>query len=133
MVSTTIRELVRPLACLLVLFTIFAGCDGQYEETVSGVKVPIPRGMNKTEEQGVQISLPGFGGGQASFQGNIDPEKVIEFYKKEMPARGWKPNLSVVSRGGMLAYSKENKTVLVATGKREGNTILTITVGGTGP
>jgi hypothetical protein len=88
--------------------------------------------MKKSESGGVDVSLLGFRGASASFQGETDPDKIIDFYKKEMPQRGWAPNMTVVSRGGMLAYSKEGKSVLIAVGKNEGATTLNITVGAAG-
>jgi hypothetical protein len=124
------RFLKRPTTLFFIV--LLNSCGGSYEETVGGVRVPIPSGMKKSQDNGVEISLPGFGGGQASFQGNLDPDKVIEFYKKEMAARGWNPNMTLVSRGGMLAYTKEGKSVLVVVGKSDGTTALRITVGGTG-
>ncbi|MBF8253794.1 MAG: hypothetical protein HW373_489 [Deltaproteobacteria bacterium] len=113
------------------LTLIFAGC-GSYEETVAGVKVPIPNGMTKSQAKGIQLSLPGFGGGQASFQGNLEPDKIVEFYKKEMPSRGWQPNMELTSKGGMLTYTKENQTVVVMATKSDGGSNLSITVGGIG-
>jgi hypothetical protein len=113
------------------LTLIFAGCSS-YEETVAGVKVPIPNGMTKSQAKGIQLSLPGFGGGQASFQGNLEPDKIVEFYKKEMPSRGWQPNMELTSKGGMLTYTKENQTVVVMVTKGDGGSSLSITVGGTG-
>ena len=47
-----------------LLFVLFInGCGGSYEETVTGVTVPIPSGMKKSQGKTVEISLPGFGGG----------------------------------------------------------------------
>jgi hypothetical protein len=114
------------------LTLIFAGCSSSYEETVGGVKVPIPNGMTKSQAKGIQLSLPGFGGAQASFQGNLEPEKIVEFYKKEMPNRGWQPNMELTSKGGMLTYTKENQTVVVMATKSDGGSNLSITVGGIG-
>ena len=123
--------LKRPSTTLF--FILFLnGCGGSYEETVGGVKVPIPSGMNKSQSNGVEISLPGFGGGQASFEGSMDSDKVIAFYKKEMPDRGWTPSISLISRGGMVAYTKESKSVLVTVGRSGTTTTLAITVGGAG-
>ncbi|TMA57009.1 MAG: hypothetical protein E6J73_20070 [Deltaproteobacteria bacterium] len=62
----------------------------------------------------------------------MESDKIIEFYKKEMPTRGWQPNASMRSGGAMLAYSKDGKTVLVAVGKQNNDTLLTVTVGGAG-
>ena len=119
------------LTGLIGLTLIFAGCSS-YEETVGGVKVPIPNGMTKSQAKGMQLSLPGFGGAQAAFQGNLEPEKIVEFYKKEMPSRGWQPNMELTSKGGMLTYTKENQTVVVMATKSDGGSNLSITVGGIG-
>ena len=122
------RFLIGPVVLTLSL----AGCSSSYEETVAGVKVPIPNGMTKSQAKGIQLSLPGFGGAQASFQGNLEPDKIVEFYKKEMPSRGWQPNIELTSKGGMLTYTKENQTVVVMVTKGDGGSSLSITVGGTG-
>jgi hypothetical protein len=116
---------------LIGLTLIFAGCSS-YEETVAGVKIPIPSGMKKSQTKGIELSLPGFGGAQTSFQGNLEPDKIIDFYKKEMPNRGWQPNMELTSKGGMLTYTKEYKTVVVMVTKGDGGSSLSITVGGTG-
>ena len=122
------RFLIGPVVLTLSL----AGCSSSYEETVAGVKVPIPNGMTKSQAKGIELSLPGFGGAQASFQGNLEPDKIVEFYKKEMPSRGWQPNIELTSKGGMLTYTKENQTVVVMVTKGDGGSSLSITVGGTG-
>jgi hypothetical protein len=111
---------------------IFFGCKGSYEEKVAGVEVPVPRGMRKADGQGLEVALLGFGGGQSSFRGQLDPQRVVDFYKKEMPSRGWQPSIGVTSKGGMLTYAKDNRTVIVTVGESNGETHVTITVGGTG-
>lgn len=130
----TMRTLEPPDRVLLMvaLLALLALSCGSYEETVGGVKVPIPNGMTKSQAKGIQVSLPGFGGAQASFQGNLEPEKIVEFYKKEMPSRGWQPNMELTSKGGMLTYTKENQTVVVMATKSDGGSNLSITVGGIG-
>lgn len=130
------------LVCLhirLVLMLFLVGLSpsscsiGEQEEVIAGVTIPIPRGMSKATDQRVELTLPGFGGGTVSFRGSTDPNKIIGFYEKEMPGRGWKPNASLVSRGGVLAYSKDNKSVIIMVGKSEGQTSLSVTVGGIAP
>jgi hypothetical protein len=116
---------------LICLASMISACSRARDETVSGVTIPVPSGMEKVASQGVELSIPGFGGGQATFQGDIAPEKIIEFYQKEMPARGWQPGTSLLSRGGMLSYSNDGKNVLLAVSARDGKTSLTITVGNT--
>jgi hypothetical protein len=121
----------RRVAIYLFLYAVsFWGCGGAHEETVGGINVPVPGGMTKSEEKSIELSLPGFGGAQAAYQGKLDPDKVVEFYKKEMPARGWQPSMGVLSKGGMLSYAKESKSVVVMVGKNDTGTRMTITVGG---
>jgi hypothetical protein len=114
----------------VALLSFSAGCGGSHDQTIAGVKVPVPKAMTKSTEKPVEVSLLGFGAGQASFSGNMDPEKLVEFYKQEMPARGWQSNMNLRSGGAMLAYSKEGKTLLIGIGQQEGRTNLTLTVGG---
>lgn len=131
------RLIWRRMTALFAGFTLIPalvlGCGvGQREETVAGVEIPIPGGMTRVPEQRVELSLPGFGGGQTSYQGSVDPDRIIEFYKKEMPARGWKFNASLVIRGGILAYTKEGKSVLISVSGNNSGTSLTLTIGTAG-
>ena len=119
----------RSLTCWFCMAVMLAGCDGSHDETVGGLQVPIPGGMTKSEEKGVELSIPGFGGAQASYRGKLEPNQVVDFYKKEMPARGWKPSIGVLLQGGMLTYAKEGKSLIVMVGKSNGDTNMTITVG----
>jgi len=116
---------------LSAMVLIFAGCSRSYDEKIAGVEIPIPRGMKKSDGAGVEVALLGFGGGQSSFRGQLDPGKVIEFYEKEMPSRGWQPNLGVISKGGMLTYAKDARTVMITVGGNNEATTVTVTVGGT--
>jgi hypothetical protein len=116
----------------LLVLTLSSGCAGSYDETIAGVSIPVPKGMTRSTEKPVEMSLLGFGAGQATFHGNMDSEKIVEFYKKEMAARGWQSNMNLRSGGAMLAYGKEGKTLLVGVGQQEGKTSLTLTVGGMG-
>jgi len=128
-----IRHSIRPFVVAATLLPILvSGCNRSYEETISGVKVPVPKAMTRSSEKPVEMTFLGFGAGQASFHGNMDTDKIVEFYKKEMPARGWQPDMNVRSGGAMLAYSKEGKTMLVAISKDKKETSLMLTVGGTG-
>jgi len=129
-------NLFSTLTTALVTISIFAltssGCGGSYEETISGVTVPVPNGMAKNAEKPAEVSFLGFGAGQASFHGKMETDKVVEFYKKELAARGWEPNMNLQSGGAMLAYTKEGKTLLIAVGKANDDTTLSLTLGGMG-
>jgi len=116
----------------LLLFMLLSACAGSRDETVGGVTLPVPSAMKKGAEKPVEISFFGFGAGQASFHGNMDSAKLVEFYKKELPARGWQESMNLLSGGAMLAYSKEGKTVMIGIGKDDKGSVLSLTVGGIG-
>ena len=120
------------LALILVFLGSFLlGCSvEQRDEVIAGVTVPIPGGMSKAEDQRVELSIPGFGAAQVAYRGRVAPDKIVAFYQKEMPARGWKPNASLVTRGGLLAYSKDGKSVLLMVGESGSDTTLSVIVGG---
>jgi hypothetical protein len=120
----------RQILFLLAMIFI-AGCNKSYDEKIGGVEIPIPRGMRKSDGAGFEVALLGFGGGQSSFRGQLEPGKVIEFYEKEMPSRGWQPNAGVRSKGGMLTYAKDNRTVIIIVGGNSDAAAMTVTVGGT--
>jgi len=120
---------VMLLSWLCASVLALTGCGGG-EETIGGIQVPIPRGMTKSSQQGIEVALPGFSGAQASYEGSIEPEKIMEYYKKEMPARGWQPAAGILSRGGMLSYTKEGRAVMIMAAPKNGKTGLTIMVGG---
>jgi len=117
---------------VLSLFMLMSACAGSRDEIVGGVTLPVPSAMQKGAEKPVEISLFGFGAGQASFHGNMESAKLVEFYKKELPARGWQENLNLLSGGAMLAYSKDGKAVLIGISKDDKGSVLSLSVGGVG-
>jgi hypothetical protein len=131
-VRNPVRSELRRAAMvgLLIVSFLANGCARVKDETIAGVLVPVPAGMIRDAEKPSEMSLLGFGAGQASFHGNMGSEEVVEFYRNEMAARGWQPNINLRSGGAMLAYSKEGKTLLIGIGQQQGETQLTLTVGG---
>lgn len=116
----------------MIFSLLLIACGGSREETISGVAIPVPAAMKKSAEKPVEISFFGLGAGQATFRGDMESEKLVEFYKKEMPARGWHSNMSLLSGGAMLAYSKDAKSVMIGIGKQDHQSILSLTVGTVG-
>lgn len=125
------RQRLVCLSYLLIAVTLTA-CGGSRDETISGATIPVPSAMKKGSEKPVEISFLGFGAGQATFHGDMEINKLIEFYQKEMPARGWQPSMNLSSGGAMLAYSKDGKSVMIGIGKQNGETVLSLTVGSVG-
>ena len=117
---------------LLTALLLFGACAGSRDETVGGVTLPVPNAMKPGAGKPVEISLLGFGAGQATFHGAIDSAKLIEFYKKEMPARGWQESANLRGGGAILAYRKDGKTVMIGISKANEGSELSLTVGGIG-
>lgn len=122
----------RFLLSALLLFILASSCAPSREETIGGVTVPVPSAMKKSAEKPLEVSILGFGAGQATFHGNMESAELVEFYKKELPARGWQENMKLLSGGAMLAYSKNGKTLLIGISKRDQDAVLSLTVGGVG-
>jgi hypothetical protein len=108
----------------MIFSLLLIACGGSREETISGVAIPVPAAMKKSAEKPVEISFFGLGAGQATFRGDMESEKLVEFYKKEMPARGWHSNMSLLSGGAM--------SVMIGIGKQDHQSILSLTVGTVG-
>ena len=103
--------------------------DQDSDEVVAGSPIPIPSEMNKSTDQGIELMVPGFNGGQVAYQGKVEPREVIRFYQKNMPLKGWHPYASLVTGGGLLVFTKSNKSVLIMVSESNGNTTLAILVG----
>lgn len=103
--------------------------DQESNEFVAGSPIPIPSEMNKSTDQGIELMVPGFNGGQVAYQGKLEPREVIRFYQKNMPLKGWHPYASLVTEGGLLVFTKSNKSVLIMVSESNGNTTLAILVG----
>lgn len=117
---------------VLLLFILVSSCVTSRDETIGGVTVPVPSAMKKSAEKPLEVSILGFGAGQATFHGNMESAELVEFYKKELPTRGWQENMKLLSGGAMLAYSKDGKTLLIGISKQAKDTVLSLTVGGVG-
>ena len=120
------------LLAVLLFLGLLSACGGSRDETVAGATLPVPSAMKKSADKPVEIAIFGFGGGQASFHGDMESAKLVEFYKKELPARGWQESMNLVSGGAVLAYSKDGKTVLIGISKDDKGSVLSLTVGGVG-
>jgi hypothetical protein len=86
--------------------------------------------MARSVDKPSEMSILGFGAGRVSFQGDMAVDKIVEFYKKELPARGWQPSMNLQSGSAMLTYAKEGKTLLITIGEAEGKSNLMLTVAG---
>lgn len=122
------------LVSIVLFFALWiAGCGNQQrEEVVGGVIVPIPPAMTKATEKVIELSFPGFEGGKVAYQGNVDPNEIVRFYKEEMRAREWEPHTSHLAGSGVLAYTNSNRSVLITVRTTDSRTTLAILVGNIG-
>ncbi|OGQ78785.1 MAG: hypothetical protein A3F90_15115 [Deltaproteobacteria bacterium RIFCSPLOWO2_12_FULL_60_19] len=130
--ATRVAPAARALLVALCFSLASCATIGARDEIVAGVTIPVPGGMRKAPEEKMELNFPGFSGGRAAFRGSVPADEVVEFYKKEMSARGWRSNASLVTHGGMLAYSKDGKNVLIMISGAGGDTALNLVVGSAG-
>ncbi len=114
---------------LLVVPLSSALGDQQSTEVIAGSPIPIPSEMSKATDQSMELMVPGFNGGQVAYQGKVEPREIIGFYQKNMPLNGWDTYASLVTAGGLLVFTKSNKSVLIMVSESNGITTLAILVG----
>ena len=130
MLKLFLRYAIRHFWVLLLIMPLGSALGDQpSDEVVAGSPIPIPSEMNKSTDQGIELMVPGFNGGQVAYQGEVEPREVIRFYQKNMPLNGWDPYASLVTGGGLLVFTKSNKSVLIMVSESNGNTTLAILVG----
>ncbi len=130
MLKLLLRYAFRLISVLFLVMPLGSALGDQTsDEVVAGSPIPIPTEMNKSTDQGIELMVPGFNGGQVAYQGKMEPREVIRFYQKNMPLKGWHPYASLVTGGGLLVFTKSNKSVLIMVSESNGNTTLAILVG----
>jgi len=130
MLKLLLRYAFRLISVLFLVMPLGSALGDQpSDEVVAGSPIPIPTEMNKSTDQGIELMVPGFNGGQVAYQGKMEPREVIRFYQKNMPLNGWDPYASLVTGGGLLVFTKSNKSVLIMVSESNGNTTLAILVG----
>ena len=99
--------------CVIVIAVFCAfglsGCGGSYEDTIAGVAVPVPKSMTKSSEAPVEMKFFGFGAGQASYHGNMESDKIVEFYNKELPPAAGSPARACVAVAPCWPIAKKQK------------------------
>jgi hypothetical protein len=121
---SSLQYLALCLSCILFI----AGCQRQ-DEVIAGVDIPIPEKMTKNPDK-VFDPVPGFKDGQASYQGKVPPMEIFSFYQEVMAAKGWQPTARFSNGKDQIAYTKENRLVLVRYNQDpDGTTVLTVMVG----
>jgi hypothetical protein len=73
----------KPSILLFTALALSIGCARSYDETIAGTSVPVPKAMTRSGDKPAEMALLGFAAGQATFQGKIETDEIVEFYKKE--------------------------------------------------
>jgi len=130
MLELLLRYAFRLIWVLLLVMPLGSALgEQQSTEVIAGSPIPIPSEMSKATDQSLELMVPGFNGGQVAYQGKVEPREVIRFYQKNMPLNGWDPYASLVTGGGLLVFTKSNKSVLIMVSESNGDTTLAILVG----
>ena len=128
------RSFLRCAAICLpcIALVVMTGCR-QTNEVIAGVSIPIPEKMTKNPDKRFD-TIPGFEDGQASYEGKTSPADIFSFYQEVMAAKGWQPTARFSEHKDRIAYTKDNRIVLIRYEQVPGGTtVLTIMVGTENP
>ena len=121
-------SLQHVVLCLVCALLLIAGCQ-QRDAVIAGVDIPIPEKMTKNPDK-VFDPVPGFKDGQAWYKGKVAPTEIFSFYQEVMAAKGWQPTARFSNGKDQIAYTKENRLVLIRYNQDpDGSTVLTVMVG----
>jgi hypothetical protein len=124
------QRIVMCLLCSAML--AISGCK-QANQEIAGISIPIPEKMTRNADKNF-APLPGFEDGQASYEGKVSPAEIFTFYQEVMAAKGWQPTARFSEHQDRIAYTKDNRIVLIRYEQvRGGTTVLTIMVGTENP
>lgn len=104
------------------------------ETTVTGKgggKLPdgFPKDVLVYKKSTIVVSMKKDEGFLVGFQSDDDAAKVVEAYKKQMPANGWEEKMAVnLPQGTMLQYEKNKRTCAVSITKADEKTGIQVVV-----
>ncbi|MEK6727768.1 MAG: hypothetical protein AABY28_03725 [Candidatus Omnitrophota bacterium] len=128
---------------LLSIFFIF-GCAGSSKKEDGLLKnssllepsgifkfsdVPIPIGFKPLPQSSYSFESSGVRVGLLKYQGKVNPDRIVNFYKEQMPMYNWML-LNVVEYGQRLMnFERETETCIISMDPKGSSTILTISLG----
>lgn len=137
----SIKRVFQLIFCIYVLF--FFGCAGLTKKdtgtkTASLIEpqmvtklsdVPIPVGFKLIPESSYFFETSGVRIGLLKYEGKNDPERVVNFYKEQMPLYNWRL-LNLVEYGERLMnFDREEESCIISLLPKGKKIMLTISVG----
>ncbi|MDD5409281.1 MAG: hypothetical protein PHC71_04235 [Candidatus Omnitrophica bacterium] len=91
--------------------------------------VPVPVGLKSLPTQSYSFESSGVRVGVLKYQGKVNPDQVVNFYKEQMAMYNW--NLvNIVEYGQrLLNFERENETCIITMEPKGSTVILTISLG----
>ncbi len=136
------KILVLGFLCAAIL--AFLGCAGLSEkegslpkssgllEPASMLKfidVPVPAGFKLLPESSYSFESYGLRVGVLKYRGKAAPDRVVSFYKEQMPMYNWNL-LNVVEYGErLLNFDRENETCIINLLQKGNTVIITVSLG----
>ena len=68
--------------------------------------IPVPVELERVEDKTMIVMTPGFHGGTLALKGKVTISSLVEFFKKSLPAHGWKLVGTFNAKRSFLAFSK---------------------------
>lgn len=91
--------------------------------------IPIPVGFKLLPQDSYSFESSGVRVGVLKYQGKAQPDRIVNFYKEQMPMYNW-TLLNVVEYGERLInFERENETCIISLSPRANNVTITISIG----
>ena len=91
--------------------------------------VPVPAGFKALPQDSYSFESSGVRVGVLKYQGKIDADRVVNFYKEQMPMYNWNL-LNIIEYGQcLLSFERENEICVINLAPKGGGTIITVSLG----
>lgn len=133
------RNLAVLFLCLSVF--IFLGCASTEKNKQANATmlepqvllkfadVPVPVGVKSIPQGSYSFESSNVRVGVLKYQGKVDPEQVVNFYKEQMPMYNWFLLNAVEYGDRILNFDRENETCIINLQCKGNNVVITVSLG----
>lgn len=91
--------------------------------------IPVPAGLKNLQQSSYSFESSGIRVGVLRYYGKADADRVISFYKEQMPMHNW--NLVNIIEYGqrLINFERENESCIITLEPKGKNVILTVSLG----
>ena len=91
--------------------------------------VPVPAGFKLLERESYSFENTGVRVGVLKYQGKVNADRVVNFYKEQMPMYNWNLLNSVEYGQRLLNFDREQETCIITLLPKGSSTVITVSLG----